>query len=109
MNKRKSKKLTLNQLKEQNKYVHARARAAEHARDQAVNALTEVMLMTDAIICCVAQLNGNGELSIPMDDLRRAMKEKKAVVEMTEDTYTVKAVDLCTDTDTEADEASTET
>jgi hypothetical protein len=100
MNKRKAKKLTLAQLKEQNKYVHARARAAEFARDQAASALTEVMATTDAILCCVAELNGSGELSIPMCDIRRAMKEKKVVVEVVNDTYKVKAVRMC--------EASTE-
>lgn len=100
MNKRKAKKLTVAQLKEQNKYVLARARAAEYARDQATAALHEISLITDALICSVIELNGNSELSIPMDVLNRAIKEKKAVMTMSDDTYTIKVESIC--------EASTE-
>lgn len=104
MNKRKAKKLTLAQLREQNKYMHARARVAEIERDRITYALDEVLRMTDALICCVAELNGIGEISIPMDDLRRTMREKKAAIEVTEETYNIKVVDACTEA-----EASTET
>lgn len=95
MNKRQAKKLTVAQLKEQNKYLYARARAAEYARDSATDALNEVMLITDALICCVVELNGGGELSIPMEGLKRTMKEKKAVIGMTEDAYKIAVVDIC--------------
>jgi hypothetical protein len=98
MNKRKAKKLTLNQLKEQNKYMHARARVAEKTAQMAMESLKEIIATTEATLRCVVELTGCTELSLPMSDLKSALNDtsKRVVVEITEDSYKVKVVDICT-------------
>lgn len=106
MNKRKHKKLTVNQLREANNYLsnkcstlnreiaELRARAAEH------------YMLTNAVICAVCAINGGGGIFVSREVISRSLLEKKVLIEDDGKGFNIKVEDVpCTN----ENEASTET
>ena len=106
MNKRKHKKLTVNQLREANNYLSMRCRSLKREIIEVHTGAAEHYMLTNAVICAVCAANGGEGIYVSQEDISRFMVEKKVLIEDDGKGFNIKVEDVpCTN----EDEASTET
>ena len=106
MNKRKYKKLTVNQLREANNYLSMRCRSLNREITELRTRATEHYMLTNAVICAVCAANGSEGIFVSREDISRSLREKKVLVEDDGKGFNIKVEDVpCTN----EDEASTAT
>jgi ABC-type branched-subunit amino acid transport system substrate-binding protein len=106
MNKRKHKKLTVNQLREANNYLSIRCRSLNREITELSARAAEHYMLTNAVICAVCAANGSEGIFVSREDISRSLREKKVLVEDDGKGFNIKVEDVpCTN----EDEASTAT
>ena len=106
MNKRKYKKLTVNQLREANNYLSNKCRTLNREITELRARAAEHYMLINAVICAVCAADGGGGIFISREDISRSLHEKKALIEDDGKGFNIKVEDVpCTN----EDEASTET
>lgn len=106
MNKRKYKKLTVNQLKEANNYLSMKCRSLNREITELCARAAEHYMLTNAVICAVCAANGGEGIFVSREDISRSLLEKKVIIEDDGKGFNIKVEDVpCTN----EDEASTET
>lgn len=106
MNKRKYKKLTVNQLRETNNYLSTRCRSLNKEITELHARAEEHYALTNAVICAVCAANGSEGIFVSREDISRSLLEKKVLIEDDGKGFNIKVEDVpCT----EEDEASTAT
>lgn len=106
MNKRKYKKLTVNQLREANNYLSIKCRSLNREIIVLRAIAAEHQTLTNAVICAVCAANGSEGIFVSREDISRSLLEKKMTIEDDGKGFNIKVEDVsCTN----EDEASTET
>ena len=106
MNKRKYKKLTVNQLREANNYLSMKCRSLNREITELRARAAEHYMLTNAVICAVCAANGGEGIFVSREDISRSLLEKKVIIEDDGKGFNIKVEDVpCTN----EDEASTET
>ena len=106
MNKRKYKKLTVNQLREANNYLSIKCRSLNREITELRARAAEHYMLTNAVICAVCAANGGEGIFVSREDISRSLLEKKVIIEDDGKGFNIKVEDVpCTN----EDEASTET
>lgn len=106
MNKRKYKKLTVNQLREANNYLSMKCRSLNREITELRARAAEHYMLTNAVICAVCAANGGEGIFVSREDISRSLLKKKVIIEDDGKGFNIKVEDVpCTN----EDEASTET
>ena len=106
MNKRKYKKLTVNQLREHNKYLSMKCRSLNIEITELRARAAEHYMLTNAVICAVCAANGGEGIFVSREDISRSLLEKRVIIEDDGKGFNIKVEDVpCTN----EDEASMET
>lgn len=106
MNKRKYKKLTVNQLREANNYLSIKCRSLNREITELRARAAEHYMLTNAVICAVCAANGGEGIFVSREDISHSLLEKKVIIEDDGKGFNIKVEDVpCTN----EDEASTET
>lgn len=100
MNKRKYKKLTVNQLREANNYLSIRCRSLNREITELRARSAEHYMLTNAVICAVCAANGGEGIFVSREDISRSLLEKKVLIEDDGKGFNIKVEDvLCTNED----------
>ena len=98
MNKRKIKKRQSASIREMNAYLISKCMARDRAIEKLNGQIAELIAMSEALNICVVEALGAKEVSLSLGDIKRALEEKKLVVEVNEDTYTMRVEEKICDT-----------
>lgn len=100
MNKRKYKKLTVNQLREANNYLSMKCRSLNREITELRARATEHYMLTNAVICAVCAVNGGEGIFVSREDISRSLLEKKVIIEDDGKGFNIKVEDVpCTNED----------
>ena len=100
MNKRKYKKLTVNQLRENNKYLSMKCRSLNIEITELRARAAEHYMLTNAVICAVCAANGGEGIFVSREDISRSQLEKKWIIEDDGKGFNIKVEDVpCTNED----------
>jgi hypothetical protein len=100
MNKRKYKKLTVNQLREHNKYLSTRCQSLNREIIVLRAIAAEHQTLTNAVICAVCAANGGEGIFVSREDISRSLLEKKVIIEDDGKGFNIKVEDVpCTNED----------
>ena len=100
MNKRKHKKLTVNQLREANNYLSMRCRSLNREIAELRARAEEHYMLTNAVICAVCAINGGGGIFVSREVISRSLLEKKVLIEDDGKGFNIKVEDVpCTNED----------
>ena len=100
MNKRKYKKLTVNQLRENNKYLSMKCRSLNIEITELRARAAEHYMLTNAVICAVCAANGGEGIFVSREDISRSLLEKKVIIEDDGKGFNIKVEDVpCTHED----------
>lgn len=100
MNKRKYKKLTVNQLRENNKYLSMKCRSLNIEITELRARAAEHYMLTNAVICAVCAANGGEGIFVSREDISRSLLEKKVIIEDDGKGFNIKVEDVpCTNED----------
>ena len=98
MNKRKIKKRQSASIREMNAYLISKCMARDRDIEKFNEQIEELIAMSEALNICVVEAFGANEVSLSLEKIKRALDEKKLVVEVNEDTYTMRVEDKKCDT-----------
>lgn len=99
MNKRKYKKLTVNQLRENNKYLSMKCRSLNIEITELRARAAEHYMLTNAVICAVCAANGGEGIFVSREDISRSLLEKKVIIEDDGKGFKITVEDVCTEQD----------
>jgi hypothetical protein len=94
MNKRKYKKLTVNQLREANNYLSIKCRSLNIEITELRARATEHYMLTNAVICAVCAVNGSEGIFVSREDISRSLLEKKVIIEDDGKGFNIKVEDV---------------
>ena len=104
MNKRKNKKTQTKSVRQMNAYLISKCMARDRVIEQQTKQIAELITLSEAVNICVVEAFGATEVNLSLDKIKCALNEKKLIVEVDEDTYTMRVEEKVCDTQ----EASTE-
>ena len=100
MNKRKHKKLTVNQLREYKNYLSIKCRSLNREITELRARAAEHYMLINAVICAVCAANGSEGIFVSREDISRTLLEKKVIIEDDGKGFNIKVEDVpCTNED----------
>lgn len=100
MNKRKIKKKQSASVRQMNAYLISKCMARDAAIATLNMQIAELISMSEALNICVVEAFNATEVTLSLDNIKRALDEKKLVVEVKEDSYIMRVEDKLCDTET---------
>lgn len=98
MNKRKTKKRQSASIRQMNAYLISKCMARDAAIAAQNAQISELVAMSEALNICVIEAFDATEVTLSLDNIHRALDEKKLVVEVKGDSYIMRVEDKLCDT-----------